>query len=92
MMEIPLKHWRSRWLVLPEWDFLHRVGDIKWNGEEMIEGEGVTLCGKPGFLKMPGIFSRMELLRCVECCRLMGIPEGNGCPRNEQLKEPGDEF
>jgi hypothetical protein len=71
-------------LVLPSWKVLHRVSEITWEGEdgEMIEGEGITVCGKSGFLRMPGIFSRMGLERCKRCCQIMKIPNGKGAPFN----------
>jgi hypothetical protein len=56
----------------------------------MIEGRGKTICGIEGDLVMPGIFSRMGLPRCPECCKLMNIPEGNGNPYNMDILEEGD--
>lgn len=111
-------HWRSRWLVLPEWDMLHRVAEINWGEyppeildsipeedrtaeeelaamkksaeEGKIEGIGKTICGKKGYLRMPGIFSRLELQRCPECCKLMNVPGGKGNPFNAGICEEGD--
>lgn len=61
------------------------------NDEEMIEAMGKTLCGLSGRMAMPGIFSRMSAPRCPECCKQMGIAEGNGNPFNEGIYELGDE-
>lgn len=36
-----------------------------------------------GFLCMPGFSSRLSLQRCPECCKIMGIKEGDGNPYNE---------
>jgi len=88
-LPLPDEHWHSRWLVLPSWDRLHRVSDdIVWeDGEDMRQGSGTTLCGRQGFLSMPGIFSRMGLPRCAHCCRLAGIPRGDGAPFNQDISE-----
>lgn len=76
-------NWRSRWLQLPVGDRLHRVSEIAWEDEDGERyGHGTTVCGRRGHLRMPGIFSRMWLPRCVHCCRLLGIPEGDGAPYN----------
>jgi hypothetical protein len=64
---------------------LHRVNDILWDDDqEMIVGTGTTACGASGRLKMPGIFSRMDLPRCKHCCRKLGIPAGDGAPFNDK--------
>ena len=82
-LPIPSDHWRSRWLVLPRWGALHRVASIEWEDPpDMIGGQGETVCGRKGRLFMPGIFSRMSLKRCPRCCRMLGLPQGNGAPFN----------
>ena len=84
-------HWHSRWLVLPSWRVLHRVSDdMVWEGDDaddMRQGTGTTMCGRKGFLTMPGIFSRMGLARCAHCCRLTGVPRGDGAPFNQDIEE-----
>lgn len=90
-LPISQDRWRSRWLVLPRWGVLHRVAAITWDEpDEMICGYGQTVCGRNGFLRMPGIFSRMGLKRCPRCCKAMGIPQGDGAPFNEGILERGD--
>jgi hypothetical protein len=86
-LPLPDDHWRSRWLVLPGWHRLHRVADIEWDDEDMISGHGTTLCGQTGRLRMPGIFSRLGLPRCAHCCRLAGVPRGDGAPANVGIEE-----
>jgi hypothetical protein len=80
-------HWRSRWLVLPSWNVLHRVSEIDWDDGDMRSGRGVTLCGRAGELSMPGVFSRTSLTRCAHCCRLAGVPRGEGAPFNQDIEE-----
>lgn len=82
-LEIPDAHWRSRWLVLPSWNVLHRISTIEWDDpEQWINGEGVSVCGRSGWYSMPGILSRMGLKRCDHCCDILGVPHGNGAPAN----------
>lgn len=83
-------HWRSRWLVLPRHDALHRVSSIAWEDGEMIAGLGTTVCGRQGRLSMPGILSRLGCPRCRKCCRALGVPAGRGAPRNVLEGEMGD--
>lgn len=90
LLPIPQDNWRSRWLVLPRWGVLHRVASIDWRDDEMICGDGETICGRRGHLHMPGVFSRMEGARCPKCCKATEIPEGYGSPFNEGILEPGD--
>lgn len=90
---ISTRDWRSRWLVFSEMEALHRVAVMKWEDfDELVEGEGKTLCGKSGQLQMPGIFSRMNSPRCEECCKLMGIPHGSGNPYNKGIYEECDQM
>lgn len=89
-LPLPDEHWRSRWLVFPRsWNRLHRVSEMQWEDEDMIRGTGTTLCGKSGDLVMPGPVSRLGLARCAHCCRLAGIPRGDGAPFNHGIEEKG---
>lgn len=41
-------------------------------------------CGRTaGWLGIPGVFSRMSVMRCTGCCRVTGLPEGKGSPKND---------
>lgn len=87
-LQLPDDHWHSLWLVLPEtWARLHRVAEIVWTDDDMTRGVGATVCGRRGDLVMPGLLSRMGLPRCAHCCRLAGIPRGDGAPYNRGIKE-----
>lgn len=80
--------WRRRWLVFSKsWGRLHRVSEIDYEDDETIGGIGTTLCGRSGYLTMPGLLSRLGLPRCEVCCRLTGVPLGDGAPANEDLDE-----
>ncbi len=75
-----------RWLVLPvSWNRLHRIAEMNWEDGEMIAGRGVTLCGRRGRMCMPGVCSRLGLPRCAHCCRLAGVPRGDGVPWNQGI-------
>ena len=51
-----------------------------WDGS-VVRGE--SLCGIGWGLEIPGIFSRMGVERCTECCQRSGLPEGIGSPKND---------
>jgi hypothetical protein len=57
--------------------------DWEADGYSVIGGEGVVLCGLKKRWGMPGLFSRLGAQRCKRCCRLLGLPEGYGCPAND---------
>lgn len=43
-----------------------------------------TACGRTlRGLVIPGIFTRMGAMRCKQCCRRVGLPEGRGSPKND---------
>ena len=79
--------WISRWMVTVSGDRLHRVSEIKWHGKERLSGRGVTVCGQPYFLLVPGLLTRLKAPRCRTCCRLLGIRQGLGAPYNGRGKD-----
>lgn len=90
---LPLDNWRSRWMQFDgrRAESMHRLASVTWElGLEEIAGEGTTVCGRSGRLVMPGIFSRMWASRCALCCKALGIPPGNGAPRNAFTREMKD--
>lgn len=74
--------WRQRWLVGKNWEALHRIAAVRWDDEDEISGRGRTVCGRRGHFTMPGMFSRLGLIRCARCCKRLGIPGGRGAPFN----------
>jgi len=41
-------------------------------------------CGKTvNSVFIPGMFTRMGAMRCVVCCRRVGLPAGKGSPKND---------
>lgn len=73
------------------WKHLHAVpGDVvtpEQHQEAIDEGEPLTrtaVCGRTLDLAYPGISSRFGMPRCRDCCRVLGIPAGDGTPCNEQ--------
>lgn len=89
MTVIPVRHvsenhygWRWRWLVFRNYERLHRFKSLIWD-EARWAGVGTTVCGRKGALIMAGVFSRIGLPRCQYCCRMLGLPQGNGAPFND---------
>ena len=81
--------WRRDWLYFANGERLHRVVAITWREDcGLTSGPGETLCGRSGRLSIPGIMSRMGMPRCVRCCKLTGIPRGDGAPFNEDIEYP----
>jgi len=80
--------WRFRWLVVGDWNRLHRVTSGKVEDSKFVGvKKGRSLCGLTGSFRMPGILSRMYLQRCAHCCRVAGIPVGDGAPFNNTGKK-----
>jgi hypothetical protein len=75
-------NWRRRWLQFDRGVRLHRVSEIVWLDDERIAGHGVSVCDQRGRMSMPGILSRMGAPRCKRCCKVVGIPPGDGAPAN----------
>lgn len=84
------------WLVSSTWMVLHYIPSIDddkgatsgwewwdtyWDPPE--EHTVTSICGVVSDFQLPGFFSRMGAPRCKRCCRMLGIPEGNGAPSNE---------
>lgn len=59
-------------------DVLPQFND--WDGDSI---ESPAACGTGYLLTIPGVGSRLCLPRCAECCRLTGLPEGIGSPKND---------
>lgn len=56
---------------------------------ELFRWEGITtraVCGRERTWWWPGVFSRLGLPRCGDCCDRLGIERGNGTPGNETAK------
>lgn len=49
---------------------------------------GYTACGTGARLYIPGPFSRMETPRCPDCCDVLGYPQGDGSPKNDEEIRP----
>jgi hypothetical protein len=80
---LELSNWRDRWLVLPSGRALHRISEIAPDDpDDIVNGEGVAVCGARGYFMVPGLFSRMGLKRCDHCCDHLAIPRGAGAPFN----------
>ncbi len=76
------------WMVLASWRVLHHAAEWNPNSDDVAAGNGVTSCGRKGWLAVPGVFTRMGAARCKQCCRNLGYPEGVGSPKNDALCRP----
>lgn len=82
--------------VVAEWDWTRtRAGQrlhapLVWDdpAEDMYVSDGVTACRVSGELWIPGVLSRLGMPRCRRCCRLVGMPTGNGSPKNDDACRP----
>ncbi len=79
------------WLVTKSGDRLHAPPRnlteaqrelISYNW--MIEGPVEIPCGRTVTeLSIPGMFTRMSAQRCEQCCKVTGMPAGQGSPKND---------
>lgn len=76
--------WRMRWMHVGRRGLLlHRVAKGSSGRSKTVFQHGVAVCGLRGIMEMPGIFSRMGARRCKNCCRILGVPQGDGAPYND---------
>lgn len=77
--------WWKQWVYLNgERDpVLHLAVKVAWGGWGN-SGEGLLWCGAAGAVWAPGILSRTQAPRCPTCCKLAGVPQGVGNPRNDK--------
>lgn len=80
------------WIVSSTWAALHYVNgfnaDTWYNWWDHNNHTATTACGRTFEVDLPGIFSRMGLHRCVQCCRKLRIPDGDGAPANNKTLNP----
>jgi hypothetical protein len=82
--------------VTAEWDWVVNVSNRVlhaprvWDDPDYSaqDAHGQTVCGYRGWLNIPGLFSRAKLPRCRTCCRIAGMPEGDGSPKNDDACRP----
>ncbi len=76
------------WVVTKSYSRLH--APLIWEDPEYhaCVDDGQTVCGLTGWLSIPGFFSRMGKERCKHCCRMTGMPQGIGSPKNDDACRP----
>jgi hypothetical protein len=77
------------WVVTRSYNKLH--APLKWDDPEYhaCVDDGRTVCGLTNRrLYIPGIFTRMGAERCRHCCRMTGMPQGKGSPKNDDACRP----
>jgi len=70
------------WWITSRGDALH-AADVPYDPTYDTGGTGTTSCGRRTLLFIPGLFERMGLSRCKQCCRKLGYPTGTGSPKND---------
>jgi hypothetical protein len=79
-------HALARWTWVMSWgrgERLHALAVIgRINSDDDTQASGITACGRKGIWGLPGIFSRMDMPRCLQCSRKLGWPPGDGSPKN----------
>ena len=76
------------WLLIPDEkpELLH-ASNLSTDAKlASLYPEAETLCreGVQLTLAAPAVFERLTVQRCPECCRITGIHEGEGSPRNDR--------
>lgn len=73
------------WAVTERGDRLHAIAYFadERRFDLDYQGDAVALCGVSGRFSVPGIFSRMSMMRCARCCDNLGWPRGQGSPKNQ---------
>jgi hypothetical protein len=79
------EHWQWRWMRLGNGRLFHRVAVWEPYAPLGESGFAAMACGRAGRAEMPGVLSRMHAPRCVRCCKIAGVPLGNGAPHNEGI-------
>lgn len=67
-------------------DVLHVVAEAESDDgcDWWTRGDGTTVCGLPrASLAWPGVCDRLAAPRCPACCQAVGIPAGDGHPKND---------
>lgn len=72
------------WLNTATGDRLHSPAGGTFNADYWALDEVEFACGrKVERAWIPGVFTRMGALRCVDCCRATNLPHGIGSPKND---------
>ena len=90
----------TEFAVVAEWDWvytgtrdgmrLHHLATIvnPVTADADWRADGVSTCGLRKWWMIPGIFSRMGMPRCANCCARLGWPRGAGSPKNDEALRP----
>jgi hypothetical protein len=79
------------WVVAPTHHGRRRLhAPLRWDDPDYhaMVTDGRTVCGLTGQLHIPGVFTRMGAQRCRHCCRMTGMPPGQGSPKNDDACRP----
>jgi hypothetical protein len=72
------------WLYAGRFDRLHAPAEADYDAEEWAAVDVTFACGwQVPMAWIPGIFSRADMTRCAHCCDKVGLPRGDGSPKND---------
>ena len=75
---------RYDWLYTSGGDRLHAYATGEFDEDYWGIRGGRFACGRRFRLAViPGVLSRMYVMRCQGCCRATGYPQGKGSPKND---------
>lgn len=85
--ELLREYARIDWLYAgTRWDRLHCPTEFTPDAEQWCLRDVEFACGwKVAVAAIPGVFSRMALMRCARCCDKQGMPRGKGSPKNDDV-------
>lgn len=72
------------WIDFGRSERLHAAKEFTANVDDWCATDVTTACNRTtARASIPGIGSRLAAPRCKQCCDALGLPHGNGSPKND---------